>query len=129
MYDWDETPDLNITPLVDVMLVLMAILMISAPTIHYEEQISLPDGSQSKELSKSRELNIKIDAKGMVYINKTKFSSLDKFADEFVLKSVDYKKDNFIYIYGDKGIIYGKVIKLLGVIKKQGFTKVSLITE
>ena len=129
MYDWDETPDLNITPLVDVMLVLMAILMISAPTIHYEEQISLPEGSESKELSKSRELNIKIDAKGMVYINKTKFSSLDEFADEFVLKSVDYKKDSFIYIYGDKGIIYGKVIKLLGVIKKQGFQKVSLITQ
>ena len=99
MYDWDETPDLNITPLVDVMLVLMAILMISAPTIHYEEKISLPEGSQSTQLSKTKELNIKIDSKGIVYINKTKFSSIDKFADEFVLKSVDYNKDSYIYIW------------------------------
>ncbi|SHO80419.1 Biopolymer transport protein ExbD/TolR [hydrothermal vent metagenome] len=129
MYDWDEAPDLNITPLVDVMLVLMSILMISAPTIHYEEKISLPDGSQSNQLSKIKELNIKIDAKGMVYINKTKFSTLNEFADEFVLKSVDYKKDSFISIYADKDILYGEVMKLLGEIKKQGFLKVSLITQ
>jgi len=47
MYTWDDNPDLNITPLVDVMLVLMAILMVTAPTITYQEKIALPQGSKS----------------------------------------------------------------------------------
>ncbi|MBU4110052.1 biopolymer transporter ExbD, partial [bacterium] len=45
MYNWDDSPELNITPLVDVMLVLLAILMVIAPNIVYEENIKLPQGS------------------------------------------------------------------------------------
>jgi len=129
MFDWDDNPDLNITPLVDVMLVLMAILMITAPTIHFEEKIQLPDGSQSNQISKAKELNIKIGKTGHISINKEKFTSLNDFADHFVLKSVDYKKDAFISLYADKAIEYGAVMKVLGVIKKEGFLKVSLITQ
>ncbi|MEA2028296.1 MAG: biopolymer transporter ExbD [Campylobacterota bacterium] len=129
MFDWDDNPDLNITPLVDVMLVLMAILMVTAPTIHFEEKIELPDGSQSSQVSKAKELNIKIDKSGSIFINKNKFTSLNDFADNFVLKSVDYKKDVFISLYADKAINYGEVMKVLGIIKKQGFLKVSLITQ
>ena len=129
MFDWDDNPDLNITPLVDVMLVLMAILMVTAPTIHFEEKIELPDGSQSSQISKAKELNIKIDKGGAIFINKDKFSSLNAFADNFVLKSADYKKDAFISLYADKAINYGEVMKVLGIIKKQGFLKVSLITQ
>jgi len=129
MFDWDDDPDLNITPLVDVMLVLMAILMITAPTIHFEERIELPDGSQSTQVSKTKELNIKIDKTGNIHINKEKFTSLSDFANHFVLKSVDYKKDTFISLYADKAIEYGEVMQVLSVLKKQGFLKVSLITQ
>ena len=52
MYDWDQKPELNITPLVDVMLVLLAIMMVIAPNIVYEELIKLPKGSAQKELQK-----------------------------------------------------------------------------
>jgi len=50
MYDYEQKPDLNITPLVDVMLVLLAILMVTAPVIEYEENINLPKGSKSKKI-------------------------------------------------------------------------------
>ena len=61
MYDWDSKPELNITPLVDVMLVLLAILMVIAPNIVYEESIKLPQGSISKQLSKIPPVHITID--------------------------------------------------------------------
>ncbi|MBN2825019.1 MAG: biopolymer transporter ExbD [Campylobacterales bacterium] len=129
MFDWDDNPDLNITPLVDVMLVLMAILMITAPTIHFEEQIKLPQGSQSTQVSKAKPLDIKINKDGIIYLNNEEFSKLDDFANHFVLKSADFKKDTYISIAADEAIDYGSVIKVLSQIKKQGFLKVSLITE
>lgn len=129
MFEWDDEPDLNITPLVDVMLVLMAILMITAPTIHFEEKIELPEGSQSSQISKAKELNIQIDKNGVISLNNKDKFTMDNFADNFVLKSVDYKKDTFISLHADKSLEYGKVTKVLGIIKKQGFLKVSLITQ
>jgi biopolymer transport protein ExbD len=129
MFDWDDDPDLNITPLVDVMLVLMAILMITAPTIHFEEKIELPDGSQSSQVSKAKELNIQIDKSGIISINNKDTFTFENFADNFVLKSVDYKKDAFISLHADKSLEYGQVTKILGIIKKEGFLKVSLITQ
>ena len=61
MYDWEDSPELNITPLVDVMLVLLAILMVIAPNIIYEENIKLPQGSISKQLSEIPPIHISID--------------------------------------------------------------------
>ncbi|MDA3908892.1 MAG: biopolymer transporter ExbD, partial [Sulfurimonas sp.] len=61
MYDWEDKPELNITPLVDVMLVLLAILMVIAPNIIYEENIKLPQGSMSQQLSKIPPVHISID--------------------------------------------------------------------
>ena len=60
-YDWEDKPELNITPLVDVMLVLLAILMVIAPNIIYEENIKLPHGSTSSQLSKIPPVHISID--------------------------------------------------------------------
>lgn len=64
MYDFNQKPDLNITPLVDIMLVLLAILMVTAPVLEFEEQINLPSGSKSKQIQnvkKSQFLLIKIE--------------------------------------------------------------------
>ena len=55
-FDWEEKPELNITPLVDIMLVLLAILMVSTPTITYQEDITLPKGSKSKKVAKDPRL-------------------------------------------------------------------------
>jgi biopolymer transport protein ExbD len=51
LYNYNEKPELNITPLVDVMLVLLAILMVTAPVLEYEENINLPQGSRSAKVS------------------------------------------------------------------------------
>ena len=128
MYEWDEAPDLNITPLIDVMLVLMAIFMITIPVMQYEEKINLPDGSQKSSVSDSKAITVRIDKELTVYFKENTFT-LDSFPDAFRLKTGDIDKKQVIFINADKEIAYEKVIFLLKVIKQSGFTKVSLLTQ
>ena len=128
MFSWDDDPDLNITPLVDVMLVLMSILMITAPTINFEEQITLPKGSKSKSVDKPKTLTIRMDKDRIIYLNKDKFN-LDNFADSFVLKAKDFNLESDVFIRADEKLEYKDVMYLLKSVKQVGFTKVSLITQ
>ena len=128
MYEWDEAPDLNITPLIDVMLVLMAIFMITIPVMHYEEKINLPDGSQKAAVSNSKALTVRITKDLTVHYKNDKFT-LETFPDAFRLKTSDIKKDQVVFINADKEIAYEHVVFLLKVVKQSEFTKVSLLTE
>lgn len=127
MYSWDDSPDLNITPLVDVMLVLMAILMVTAPTITFQEEITLPQGSKTVQVSKSKTLTIRMDKEKKIYLNKDTYS-LDTFADDFVNQSVKYDKTSEVYIRADENLKYKNVMYLLKSVKAAGFEQVSLIT-
>jgi len=128
MYHWDDDPDLNITPLVDVMLVLMAILMITAPTINYEEQISLPQGTRSKAATKHPSLTIRMDKNKVIYLGKEKYT-LQNFPDSFMLKARNFDAQSDVFIRADKDLDYGSVMKLLRSVKAVGFSRASLITE
>ncbi|MDD2368490.1 MAG: biopolymer transporter ExbD [Sulfuricurvum sp.] len=128
MFDWDEKPELNITPLVDVMLVLLAILMVISPNIVYEELIRLPKGSAQQELTKIPPVNITISKDGEVTVNKEPFK-LDTFADNFALfaQTLDHKAT--VLISADQSLDYGKVMSILGAVKQAGFRDVSLATN
>ena len=127
MFSWDDSPDLNITPLVDVMLVLMAILMITAPTITFQEQIELPQGSKTVKVTKPKTLTIRMDKNQKIYLNKDTYT-LDTFADDFVNQSVKFDKNSEVYIRADEQLKYKDVMYLLKSVKAAGFEKVSLIT-
>ena len=127
MFTWDDDPDLNITPLVDVMLVLMAILMITAPTITFQEQLTLPDGSKTVTVTKPKTLTIRMDKHKKIYLNKDTYN-LDTFADDFVNQSIKFDKDSEVYIRADEALTYKNVMYLLKSVKAAGFEKVSLIT-
>ena len=127
MFSWDDSPDLNITPLVDVMLVLMAILMITAPTINFQEQIDLPHGSKTVKVTKPKTLTIRMDKNQKIYLNKDIYT-LNTFADDFVNQSVKFDKNSEVYIRADEQLRYKDVMYLLKSIKAAGFVKVSLIT-
>ena len=128
MYEWDEAPDLNITPLIDVMLVLMAIFMITIPVMHYEEKINLPDGSQKSAVSDSKALTVRITKDLSIHYKDATFT-VDSFPDAFRLKTGDMDKKQVVFINADKEISYEHVIFLLKVVKQSGFTKVSLLTQ
>jgi len=127
MFSWDDSPDLNITPLVDVMLVLMAILMITAPTITFQEQIDLPQGSKTVKVTKPKTLTIRMDKNQKIYLNKDIYA-LDTFADDFLKQSVKFNKNSEVYIRADERLRYKDVMYLLKSVKAAGFEKVSLIT-
>ena len=127
MFSWDDNPDLNITPLVDVMLVLMAILMITAPTITFQEQIDLPQGSKTVKVTKPKTLTIRMDKNQKIYLNKDTYA-LDTFADDFVNQSAKFDKSSEVYIRADEQLKYKDVMYLLKSVKAAGFEKVSLIT-
>jgi biopolymer transport protein ExbD len=128
MYDWDEKPELNITPLVDVMLVLLAILMVIAPNIVYEENIKLPQGSMTQQLDKIPPVHISIDKDKNVKINKESFL-FNAFMDNFFLYSKKLNKKATVLISADKSLDYGVVMSLLAAVKQAGFSEVSLATN
>ncbi len=127
MFSWDDNPDLNITPLVDVMLVLMAILMVTAPTITFQEQITLPQGSKSIKVTKPKTLTIRMDKNKIIHLGKDSYR-LDTFADDFVNMSVKYDKNSDVYIRADENLKYKNIMYILKSVKSAGFEKVSLIT-
>lgn len=128
MYDYNQKPDLNITPLVDVMLVLLAILMVTAPVIEYEEAINLPKGSKSKKLDKNTKINILITDEKTIIVNKNRYQFIN-FADSFILFSKDKDRQTPVHIRADKNLKYDNVIYILKTVKEAGFFKVALITD
>ena len=127
MQAFDDDPELNITPLVDVMLVLMAILMVTAPTVTFQEELKLPDGSKSSKASDLKTLTIRMDKDQKIYLNNDTYT-LDTFADDFVNQSSKFDKESDVFIRADENLEYKNVMYLLKSVKAAGFKKVSLIT-
>ncbi|WP_211436433.1 biopolymer transporter ExbD [Campylobacter mucosalis] len=125
----NDAPELNITPLVDIMLVLLAILMVTMPTITYQEDIKLPDGSKTKALSvKQKDLVVLINEKRQVRIEQN-LMSIEEFPDNVILMSQKYDKESPIYIKADKNLKYDDVMFVLKSLKNAGFSKVALQTN
>lgn len=128
MQDFDETPELNITPLVDIMLVLLAILMVTIPTVDYREDIALPQGSKTKANQEEAKLEIQI-TKDKKIVMQGKTYEFNTFADDFLLQTQKVKKETPVYIAADKNLIYDQVIYILKIVKEAGFSRASLVTS
>ncbi len=128
MYDYNQKPDLNITPLVDVMLVLLAILMVTAPVMEYEEQITLPKGSMTKQISDVKNINIILQNNRVIKLNNESYQ-IDTFADNFLLYSNGLDKETPIHIRADQTLAYSDVVLILKIVKQAGFSRVSLVTD
>jgi len=128
IYDWEDKPELNITPLVDVMLVLLAILMVIAPNIIYEENIKLPQGSVTQQLSKIPPVHITIDKDLTLQVNKETYL-INNFIENFYKKSSSFDTKATVLISADKSLDYGIVMSVLAAVKQAGFTEVSLATN
>ncbi len=128
LYDWQEQPELNITPLVDIMLVLLAIMMVVAPTMVYEEKIMLPQGSKTEQITKLLPIHIVIDEHKNIKINSDSYE-YNSFLDNFSLYSKKLELDAAVLISADKRLDYGSVMSVLGAVKQAGFKEVSLATN
>lgn len=129
MINYDENLELNITPLVDIMLVLLAILMVAMPALIYEEKIIVPQGTQSKSKPMDRKaLTIRITLDRKVYIDKDIFE-LSALADRLVLLQSQYSTDSQVYIKADEGLRYADVMSVLRSLKLAQYNNVALETR
>ncbi len=119
--------DINVTPFVDVMLVLLIIFMVTAPLLTSGVKINLPESSVILKNEKKDPVTVSINSKGEIFIQKKKFSK-----EQLIKKLSVLKKNNKnlkIYIKGDKKLDYGKVMDLMNLINSSGFKKVALVTK
>ena len=113
--------EINVTPFVDVMLVLLIIFMVTAPLLTSGIKINLPESSSVLKNEKKDPVTVSINSKGEIFIQKKKFSK-----DQLIQKLSLLKKNNKnlkIYIKGDKKLDYGKVMELMNLINSSGFKK------
>jgi len=121
--------EINVTPMVDVMLVLLIIFMVSAPLLTVGVPLDLPQ-SQAKSLENDKEpLTLSVTLKGEVYLNNTAIA-----IDELVpkLKAITEARaglEERIFVRGDKKVDYGTVMKVMGRLSAAGFRRVALVTE
>ena len=120
---------INVTPMVDVMLVLLIIFMVSAPLLTVGVPIDLPQ-TQAKSLDQSKEpLTLSVNLEGKVFLQNSEIP-----IEELVpkLKAVTTARggdDERIYVRGDRKVDYGTVMRVMGRLSSAGFRRVALVTE
>ena len=121
--------EINVTPMVDVMLVLLIIFMVSAPLLTVGVPLDLPQ-TQAKGLDNDREpLTVSVNTKGEVFLQNSEIK-----VDELVpkLQAITQARggvDERIYVRGDRKVDYGTVMKVMGRLSAAGFRRVALVTE
>tara|TARA_B100001029_G_scaffold63894_1_gene51743 strand:- start:1445 stop:1822 length:378 start_codon:yes stop_codon:yes gene_type:complete len=119
--------EINVTPFVDVMLVLLIIFMVTAPLLTVGVQVDLPESNADSLQSDNEPLEVTINSEGEIFIQETKIT-LKELVPKLIAIT-DNRLDTKIYVRGDEIIDYGRVMKVLGELSGSGFSKVALITK
>ncbi len=114
--------EINITPFVDVMLVLLVIFMVTAPLLQQGIDVNLPR-AKGKELSPTERVIITIKKDGRIYINKTR-TDINKLKSKFAIKT-----DRDVFLKADKDVPYGLVVEVMGELREIGIEKLGMVTE
>ncbi len=119
--------EINVTPFVDVMLVLLIVFMITAPLLTVGVPVDLPK-TNAKAISEPDEpLVVTVNAEGQIFIQDSEVE-LVNLAPR--LKAItENKPDTRIYVRGDRTVDYGRIMAVMGTVSVAGFTRVALITE
>ncbi len=119
--------DINVTPMVDVMLVLLVIFMVTAPLLTSGVPVDLPKTNSGQLKGDDQPLTISVDKQGKVFLQDTEVQ-LDELAPR--LKAITQAKpDTRIFVKGDTGINYGRVMEVMGQLGAAGFPHVALLTQ
>ena len=119
--------EINVTPLVDVMLVLLIIFMITAPLLQVGVPVDLPKTSAQQVGGKDEPLVVSVNAQGEVFLGETKYELAELGTK---LKAVhEEKPDQRVFMRGDKAVDYGKMMEVMGVVIDSGFRQLGLLGE
>lgn len=118
--------DINVTPLVDVMLVLLIIFMVTAPMMSQGVDVDLPEAATDPLSSDREPLVVTIDKDGVVYISELKVEV--NYLQEKLRKILEGRKNKEVYFKADKDVAYGIVVQVMAEIKGAGIEKLGMIT-
>src|SRR5471032_2597527 len=121
--------EINVTPMVDVMLVLLIIFMVSAPLLTVGVPIDLPQ-TQAKSLDQDKEpLTVSVNTKGEVFLQNSEIKIEELVPKLQAITQARGGNDERIYVRGDKKVDYGTVMRVMGRLSAAGFRRVALVTE
>ena len=126
-HDYRPMSEINVTPMVDVMLVLLIIFMVTAPLLTVGVPVDLPKTKASVIPGKDEPLVITIDGMGRVFLQETEIE-LDKLVPRLRAITAN-KQDTRIFVRGDRSVFYGQIMQVMGTVNAAGFAKVALIVE
>jgi biopolymer transport protein TolR len=119
--------EINVTPFVDVMLVLLIIFMVTAPLMTVGVPVDLPKANAPSISDDTEPLTISVDKKGVIYIQETEVD-LDSIVPR--LKAITgVNPEARIFVRGDQGLSYGRIMEVMGTVNLAGYRKVALLTE
>ena len=119
--------DINVTPLVDVMLVLVIILLVTAPLLTQSVHVTLPKTAETTADIKQQPLQLGIDAQGIITINKKAVA--DTAALDVALKAELAKDPEIaVHLYADQSVIYAKIAEIMATVQHAGITKIAFVT-
>ena len=128
--DPDESvlSEINVTPLVDVMLVLLVIFMITAPMLHQGIEVALPR-AESENLPTNVEdpLILSVNREGLVYLKDTPIH--DTQLVDRLLPVLESRADKSVFLKGDKDVPYGRIVEILDLLRQGGIEQIGMITE
>ena len=122
-----QISQINVTPLVDVMLVLLVIFMVTAPIIQQGVQVNLPQGQAGAIASDEEPLVVSIAPNGRVYLNDNVISLSDLGKKLRAVRQIN--KDKEVYLRADQNVRYGVVMKTVEEIKQAGIVKLGMVTR
>ena len=126
--DTDEVMnEINMTPLVDVMLVLLIIFIITVPVMKHSVNIDLPRASNEQQVVKPETVRLSVDAEGIYFLNEIKISDAD-LAPRLKLEAARNPQPD-LHIRGDKAVRYEKVAQAMAAAQQAGLRKIGFITE
>lgn len=127
-HDEDVLADINVTPLVDVMLVLLIIFMITAPMLHQGVEVALPQAqANALPLRVEDPLVLSVNRDGLVYIEDTPVHPSQ--IAERLLPLIEARGDDTVFLKGDRNVEYGRVVEVLDLLHQAGVTRIGMITE
>lgn len=129
--DGDDDPvmaDINVTPLVDVMLVLLIIFMIAAPMLHQGIEVALPRADASPlQMRMEDPLVLSIDRDGKIFLRETPVEIEDLV--EQIKAQTEARGDDAVFLKGDREVPYGTIVEVLDVLHRGGIVHVGMVTD
>ena len=125
--DDDAVSEINVTPLVDVMLVLVIILLVTAPLMTQSVNVALPKTASTTPDTQKQPLQLGVDAKGVITLNKTPIESLDTL-DVRLRNELAQNPEIAIHVWADQDVNYGKVAEVMATVQHAGISKMAFVT-